>query len=176
MIIGVEHPAYFYTATILNWNYLLKNDQYKRFITDSLKFMVEDKRIYVYGFTIMPNHIHLCMSIREGHELSDIKNSFMKFTAQRMKLDMLHSNDPALENFISTQRDRKYQIWERNALAIPIYSREVMEQKLNYIHNNAIQEKWRLAEFPEQYFFSSAAFYYLNKDDWGFITHYMEHM
>ena len=108
LIIGIEHTAYFYTATILNWNHLLKNDQYKRYITDSLKFLVEDKRIYVYGFTIMPNHIHLCMSIREGYELSTIKNSFMKFTAQRMKLDMLRLNDPALENFISTQQDRAW--------------------------------------------------------------------
>jgi len=152
VIIGVEHPAYFYTATILNWNHLLKNDQYKYFITGSMKFLVEDKRIYVYGFTVMPNHIHALWSIRDGHELSEVKNSFMKFTAQQMKLDMLNRNDPALLNFKSTQRDRKFQIWERNPLAVPVYSRAVMEQKLNYIHNNAMQERWNLARLLKNTF------------------------
>jgi REP element-mobilizing transposase RayT len=175
MIIGVDHPAYFYTATILHWNHLLKNDQYKYFITDSMKFLVNDNRLYVYGFTIMPNHIHALWSIRRSYTLDNIKNSFMKFTAQQMKLDMINQDDPALINFKSTQRDRKFHIWERNALAVPIYSRAVMEQKLNYIHTNPMQEKWKLVRVPEEYFFSSARFYILNKDDWGFITHYVDH-
>ena len=176
MVYPIDNPPYFYTATILNWNLLLVKDQYKYYIMNSLKFLVQDQRIYLYGFVIMPNHIHLEWMMRGDHTLGEVKNSFMKFTAQQMKLDMLKNNDPALLNFKSTQRDRKFQIWERNALSIPIYSREVMEQKLEYIHNNPVQEKWRLADVPEDYYFSSARFYLLNIDDWGFITHYMEHV
>lgn len=84
-------------------------------------------------------------------------------------------DDAHLVNFKSTQQERKFQIWKRNPLSIPIYSREVMEQKLGYIHNNPVQEKWRLADAPEDYYFSSARFYILNIDDWGFLTRYMEH-
>ncbi len=29
---------------------------------------------------------------------------------------------------------------------------------------------------PEQYHYSSARYYELNIDDWGFITHYAEHL
>jgi putative transposase len=175
MVIPSLNPAYFYTATILNWQHLLIRDTYKLFIIDSLKFLVRQKRIYVYAFIVMPNHIHLLWSIREGHQLKDVKNSFMKFTAQNIKLDLLKSDDLLLENFRSTQSDRKYQIWERNALSVPVYSREVMEQKLDYIHNNPVSGKWRLARIPEEYVFSSARYYLLKKDEWGFLTHYMEH-
>jgi putative transposase len=40
-----------------------------------------------------------------------------------------------------------------------VFTEEVFLQKLNYIHNNPVQSKWHLAEFPEEYSFSSAKFY-----------------
>ena len=33
-----------------------------------------------------------------------------------------------------------------------------------------------LCENPEDYQYSSAQFYELNKDDWGIITHFAEHL
>jgi putative transposase len=37
-------------------------------------------------------------------------------------------------------------------------------QKLNYIHNNPVADKWKLAKLPEEYLHSSASFYFLNKE------------
>ncbi len=51
--------AQFYTATINDWNDLLKNDERKNIIIDSLKFLVTNKRIELNAFVIMTNHIHL---------------------------------------------------------------------------------------------------------------------
>jgi REP element-mobilizing transposase RayT len=53
------HYPQFFTATILEWKHLLKPDKYKDFITESLSFRVNEKQVFVYGFVIMPNHIHL---------------------------------------------------------------------------------------------------------------------
>ncbi len=50
----------------------------------------------------------------------------------------------------------------------------VFVQKLNYIHNNPVQEKWQLALCPEEYEFSSAKFYETGIDDFGFLTHFRE--
>jgi putative transposase len=47
-------------------------------------------------------------------------------------------------------------------------------QKLNYIHLNPLQERWNLAERPEEYHWSSAKFYDNGVDDFGFITHFMD--
>jgi putative transposase len=71
-------------------------------------------------------------------------------------------------------KDRKYQIWERNPLSIDIYSRDVLLQKLDYIHNNPLQDKWKLCDKPEDYRFSSAAYYIYDKSEWDFISHYYE--
>ncbi len=53
-----QHIAFF-TATILEWKHLLKPDKYKELIIQSLKFLVDNGRVQLYGFVIMPNHIHL---------------------------------------------------------------------------------------------------------------------
>ena len=45
----------FFSATILNWNHLLKEDEYKNIIIECLKFMVDDKRVEVNAFIIMSN-------------------------------------------------------------------------------------------------------------------------
>ncbi|HMK26158.1 MAG TPA: hypothetical protein VK483_09020 [Chitinophagaceae bacterium] len=53
-----EYPNYF-TATNLEWKHLLKPDKYKNILIDSLRFLVKDKRIKLFAFVIMSNHIHL---------------------------------------------------------------------------------------------------------------------
>ena len=57
----------FFTATILDWKPLLKPDDHKKIIMDSLKFLTLNKRIFLYGFVIMPNHIHLLWRMQENN-------------------------------------------------------------------------------------------------------------
>jgi len=49
----------FFTATCLNWQPLLDPDEHKDIILSSLKFLFKEDRIWLYGYVIMPNHIHL---------------------------------------------------------------------------------------------------------------------
>jgi putative transposase len=70
------------------------------------------------------------------------------------------------------QKDRKYQFWERNSLSVDLWSPAVFTQKLDYIHNNPLQYKWKLAELPEDYKYSSANFYQSGHDEFDLITHY----
>ena len=162
----------FFTATILSWRHLLKADKYKTIIIDSLRFLVSEKRVKVYGFVLMPNHIHLLWRIEPPFKREDVQRDFLKFTAQQIKKDLKNNDLKTLELFKSTQVDRKYQIWERNPLSIYCYSLEVILQKLSYIHKNPIQEKWQLALLPEDYYFSSAKFYLENDANFDFLTHY----
>ncbi|MCW3106593.1 MAG: hypothetical protein JWQ09_1099 [Segetibacter sp.] len=53
-----QYPQFF-TATILEWKHLLADDAFKNIIISSLQFLVKDGRVIIYGFVIMPNHIHL---------------------------------------------------------------------------------------------------------------------
>ncbi len=166
--------VYFYTSTIVSWKRLLKHDPYKKIIIDSLQNLVERNCIKIYGFVIMPNHVHFLWEIlkKNGKEMPD--TSFIKFTAHQFKHDLSKHYPNILEQFISDKKDRLYQFWQRDALAIRVFSREMFIQKLDYIHLNPLQERWSLTNRPENYYWSSAKFYELGIDDFGFVTHYMD--
>ena len=50
--------VYFWTNTIKDWKKLLKPDKYKHIIIKQLQWLVQQKKIAVYGYVIMPNHLH----------------------------------------------------------------------------------------------------------------------
>jgi len=72
----------FFTATILNWSHLLKEDEYKDIIIECLKFMVDDKRVEVNAFIIMSNHVHIIWQPLQHYTLTQIQTSFMTYTAK----------------------------------------------------------------------------------------------
>jgi REP-associated tyrosine transposase len=171
-----ENYILFFTATIKDWRNLLSKEKYKEVIIDSLKFLVEQKRVFVYSFVIMPNHIHILWKIRDSHKLQDVKRDFLKFTAQTIKYDLEKNHPKVLPYFISKRKDRKYQFWQDRSYNNRLSSRKIVEQKIDYIHNNPLTKKWKLTDKPENYKFSSAKFYIENIKNWEFITHYVEHI
>jgi len=74
----MKHPVFwpqFYTATILEWKHLLKQDKYKDKIIESLQFLVHEKRITLYAFVIMSNHMHLIWQPLHEFTPDDIQHS-----------------------------------------------------------------------------------------------------
>ena len=63
----IEDYAQFLTATIYEGKLLLDNSRYKDIIVNSLSFLNNEKRVKVYVFVIMDNHIHFIRQMREGH-------------------------------------------------------------------------------------------------------------
>lgn len=165
---------YFFTATILEWKHLLKQDKFKDVIISSLRYLSEQNKVKVFALVIMPNHIHLIWQIIDGNSLDKIQLSFMKYTAQQFKADLVVNHPLVLEKFKVKAKDRRYQFWERNPLSIQLFSKEVLVQKLNYIHNNPYHEKWNILDKNGQYYYSSEAYYKNESNEFDFLVHYDE--
>ncbi|MEO9871044.1 REP-associated tyrosine transposase [Ekhidna sp.] len=165
----LEHP-HFITITVFEWRHLLKPDKYKLLILDSLTFLVREKRVAVFGFVIMSNHIHLIWQIQDPHKREAVQRDFLKYVAQQIKFDLIANHPKVLEYFEVNKKDRKYQFWKRNALSVDLYSSDVFNQKLDYIHMNPV--KAGLCELPEEYPFSSAEFYLKTKNRFPFLSHH----
>ena len=160
----------FYTATILDWNYLLKPEKYKMIVIDSLQFLVREGRVVLFGYVIMSNHLHFIWKPTRLYSLKHTQLCFMKFVSQRIKRDLEINDESTLRKFYVGLKDRQYQFWKRNAMGIDLYSDKTIEQKLNYIHNNPIKAK--LSDENNHYRFSSSAFYDGQKDEFGILTDY----
>ncbi len=107
--ITFNHYPQFFTATILEWKLLLSNDVMKDIIISSLQFLVNDSRVIVYGFVIMPNHIHIIWQIQDKYERAAVQQSFLKFIAQQMKFLLIQKDPTKLEQFKVKASDRQYQ-------------------------------------------------------------------
>ena len=57
-------------------------------IIESMRFLVKNKRVIIYGFVIMENHIHIIWQLQAGKKREDVQRDFLKYTAQRIKKDM----------------------------------------------------------------------------------------
>ena len=127
-----ESPQFF-TATILEWKKLLKPEKYKDIITSSLQFLVDNNRTKVNAFVIMDNHIHLIWQMMADIKPEAVQRDFMKFTAQKIKQDLIKNHPAVLAHFKVNAKDREYQFWERNALSVELNTLEMLKQKLEYI-------------------------------------------
>jgi REP element-mobilizing transposase RayT len=160
----------FFTATCKDWLPILQENASKEIIINSLKYLVENNRVRVFGFVIMSNHIHIIWEMLGAHKPADVQRDFMKYTGQYLKYYLERNNAELLKQCLVNAKDRKYQIWKRNPLSIDIYTKEVMLQKLNYIHQNPVRAGLCLT--PETYYYSSAAFNVLQDEKFGFLSHY----
>jgi putative transposase len=74
-----------------------------------------------------------------------------------------------LSKYAVNASNKNYEFWKRDSLAIDLYTREVMLQKLHYIQMNPLAPHWQLAADPNDYFWSSAKFYEMGVKDFGFL-------
>ena len=94
--------------------------------------------------------------------------SFLKFTAHEFKR-LLKDNNEALSKYAVNAHNKEYEFWQRDSLAIHLYSRQVMLQKLNYIHLNPLAAHWNLVNNPCDYYYSSASFYENGERNFNFL-------
>jgi putative transposase len=117
----------------------------------------------------MINHLHLIWKMKGDHTRDAIHRDFLKYTGQQILKHMRNEKSPLLAGLLVNAKDRKYQVWERNSLGIPLWSTDAMWGKLNYIHNNPVSAG--LCKHPAEYKYSSAAFYTRSEKEWDFLVH-----
>ena len=160
--------VYFWTDTIKGWRSLLKDNYFKSIIIDSWRELIKRRKLIIYSFVIMPNHLHLIWEMKEKNGKEMPNASFNKFTSHQL-LNELRVNHPDELVFYKEEEDeQKHRFWQRDALAIHLDSKNKAEQKLEHVHMNPLQERWNLAAQPEEYKWSSARFYETGVDDLGF--------
>lgn len=164
--------CYFYTDTIFDFKHLLDDNALKMIVISSLQYLVQKELVTLYGYVIMPNHIHLLWYIKAQNGKESPAGSFAKYTAHQFKKHLAATNE--LHLYKSDKDDRQYQFWKRDPLAIAISTEAIFLSKLEYIHNNPVRDKWKLCKYPEDYRWSSAKFYLEGTDEFGIVTHYRE--
>jgi putative transposase len=164
-----EGEIYFWTATINKWQRLLTDDRYKDVVINSLEHLSNAGKIDVFAFVIMPNHTHLIWRINEPNGKESSQGSFLKFTAHEFKKMLRKESPERLSMYEVDASNKLYEFWQRDPLAVHLFTQKVAYQKLDYIHNNPLAEHWKLATNPCDYKYSSASYYEVNEKHFSFL-------
>lgn len=163
---------YFYTSAIRHWSPLLYQYQFESVITDSLSFLHKNGCLNIYGFVIMPNQMHLILEQVKANGRETPIASMMKHTAHHFERFLLKEDPRAIEEFIVDWTSRKINFWQPHSDRFMLYTKKAIKQKLQYIHNNPLQERWMLVKNPVDYLYSSARFYETGHRNFSFLSHY----
>jgi putative transposase len=156
----IYYPV-FLTATVRHWKKLLKPDKYKEIILEQLRVQVKKDNLIVYAIVPiaigMDNHIHIIWQVKGVIDTAEVQKQFLEGCNKEIKKDLEQYHPNVLALFKSSQKDRGYHFWKREAKSIELYDDVIFQQKLDYIHFNPV--KAGLCSMPEEYMYSSAEFY-----------------
>jgi REP element-mobilizing transposase RayT len=144
---------------VQGWVDIFTRNLYKDIIIDNLAFCQKNKGLELFAWCLMTNHLHLIARAAEGNNLPDILRDFKKFTSKAV-LKAIAENDREsrkewlLDQFKTEDGNR---FWRADNKPIELWSNAVIDQKLNYIHQNPVEEG--LVFRAEDYVYSSATDY-----------------
>ncbi|OIP02871.1 MAG: transposase [Bacteroidetes bacterium CG2_30_32_10] len=160
-----KEKAYFITMTVIGWIDAFTRVNHKLTIIESLKYCQKEKGLAIYGYCIMPSHIHMIARAEGEFTLSEIIRDFKKYTAKAIIKQIQEEPESRREwmlNYFEEKgkdlaRIKQYKFWQDGNQAKEIFSNSFFQEKLDYIHKNPVEEL--IVENREDYLFSSARNY-----------------
>ena len=148
--------VYFVSFAVQGWVDVFTRNVYKDILIENLAYCQNNKGLKIFAWCIMTNHVHLMIRAKEGYLLQDILRDFKKFTCKAVIKAIKENYGESRKEWLLKQLETKegYSLWRGDNKPIELWSNAVITQKLNYIHQNPVEEG--LVFKAEDYMYSSA--------------------
>ena len=164
-----QDELYFITFAVIGWVDVFTRQEYKDLVLESLSYCQKEKGLEIYAWCIMSNHVHLIVGRASDLKIEEIIRDFKKFTSVQL-CRSIQSNakesrrEWMLELFKGAATQSKkhinYMFWQNEYHPVELCTKEIMRQKLDYLHNNPVEAG--IVNKAEEYLYSSARDYYGN--------------
>lgn len=162
-----------FSASCRHGTLLFRDDNHKQIMLNSLVFMALNKRIWLYGFVILEDEIHLLWKKQPAWEERNVRQMLLKFTAQQIKHRLRGTNPKELELYKCQRHDRLFQFWEASSSGAPVPDGNIAAEKLQQMHEAPYTSG--ICYPGSVYPYSSAAFYHAGEDPLKAMTHYHQY-
>ena len=151
--------VYFVSFAVQGWVDVFTRNEYKNIIVENLAYCQAHKGLEIFAWCIMTNHLHLIVRAEEGFSLPDILRDFKKFTSKAVRKAIVENQGESRKEWLLKQFETAegYRFWRTDNKPIELWSNAVIDQKLNYLHQNPVEEG--LVFRAEHYMYSSAIDY-----------------
>jgi len=158
--------VYFISFAVVEWLDVFTRGEYKTILIDSLHYCQQEKGMEIFAWCIMTNHVHLIFRDANAQKPELLIGDFKRFTSKAIVKAIIDNPEESRKEFLLEQflkagskssNVKKYQFWRHDNKPIELWSNKVIDEKINYIHNNPVNEGLVLR--PEDYLYSSAIDY-----------------
>lgn len=141
-----DSQLYFVTFTVVNWIDIFIRQEYRDVIYHSIQYCQKEKGMLVFGYCMMPSHIHLIIGTKQ-EKLSNIVRDLKAFTSRQIRKQIENNNRESRREWIMwmfkraglrNERNTDWQFWQQHNHPIELNNYEIALQRLNYIHNNPV--------------------------------------
>ena len=161
-----QDQLYFVTFTVINWIDVFIRQRYRDIFLDSLRYCQQHKGLEVCAYCIMSSHVHLIIGRNSEPSLQGIIRDIKKFTSVKIIEAIIDNERESRKKWLLWFFERAgkrnpsnttYQFWQNHSHPIELNTNSIVDQKLDYIHNNPVKAGIVLS--PEDYLYSSAINY-----------------
>jgi REP element-mobilizing transposase RayT len=155
-----ENLPYFCTITVLDWVPVFVDARYIEPLIESLTYCRARKSLQLFGFVVMPHHVHLIVAAEDLHAMM---RDFKRFTSRTIHDRLEDDGRRTILDWLGrgaqhARRERgEFSFWSDGFHPQAIASRAVFEQKLNYLHENPVRKG--LVQRADEWWYSSAGWY-----------------
>ncbi len=157
---------YFVSFAVVEWLDIFTRNEYKDILLDSLSFCQQEKGMEIISWCIMTNHVHLIFRSVQGEKPQLVLGAFKRFTSKKLVKSIKENQRESRREFLLEQFEKaaqkssnvtSYQFWRHDNKPIELWSTNVINEKINYIHQNPVEAG--LVYRAEDYIYSSALDY-----------------
>ena len=140
-----QNGAHFLTFQVVGWADIFTRKIYRDIIIQSLDFCIKNKKLKLHAFVIMSNHIHCILSTELN--LSDIVRDFKRHTSKTIIEAVEKENESRREWLMMifkyhakfNKRVNENQFWTHENHAVELTTNEMIDSKIDYIHQNPVR-------------------------------------
>ena len=161
-----QDKFYFVTFTVIHWIDVFIRDEYRDIFIESLKYCQKEKGLLVGAWCLMTSHAHLILGTTGEIKLEDIIRDFKSYTSRHIRKAIEGSQQESRKEWIlnamykagtTKSNNKDFQFWQQHNHPIEMNSNEMIDSKLEYIHQNPVEAGF--VDQPREWLYSSARDY-----------------
>jgi putative transposase len=161
-----QDKLYFVTFTVIHWLDVFIRREYKDIFLDSIRYCQQHKGLELCAYCIMSSHVHMIIGRNGEPSLQGIIRDIKKYTSVKITEAIRDNPQESRKGLFLWLFERagrrninneKNQFWQQHSHPVELNTNEMIDRRLDYIHNNPVEAGIVLS--AEDYLYSSAMNY-----------------
>ena len=143
-----SNELYFLTLTLVGWINLFDRACYKNILVENLQYCQQKEGLEIFAYVIMSNHLHMIARRNSEQDLTELLGRFKSVTSKRLIKEIIDNPEESRRDWLLYQFNYfannnsqygDYHVWHYTNHPVQLFSSKVIQQKVNYIHENPLR-------------------------------------